>query len=148
MRLLQLTVTVRNIRTHTTTERSFSSSPVTMGRSPANVLLLDARSVSREHGVLTYSPNGLEFIDLDSSNGSFVDGDLAHPHAPFLLDRHSVVTIGPFQITARLELVPIPMQPPAARTRPRPLGAHEPRVIVPEQVAPRADSSAGAPPRL
>jgi hypothetical protein len=148
MRLLQLTVMVRNTRTATMTERSFSSSPVTIGRAPTNALLLDARSVSREHGVLAYSPNGLEFIDLDSSNGSFVDGDLAHPHAPFLLDRHSVVTIGPFQITARLELVPIPIEPPAARMRARPPAAHGPRAIVPEQVALRAASSAGAPPRL
>jgi pSer/pThr/pTyr-binding forkhead associated (FHA) protein len=148
MRLIQLKVMVRNTRTATMTERFFSSSPVTIGRAPTNALLLDARSVSREHGVLAYTPNGLEFVDLDSSNGSFVDGDLAHPHAPFLLDRHSVVTIGPFQITARLELVPIPMDPRPARRMPRPLAAHEPRVVVREQVAPRADSFGGAPPRL
>ena len=45
-----------------------------VGRGTANELVLADTRVSREHGVVTARQGGLVYTDLDSTNGSFVNG--------------------------------------------------------------------------
>ena len=86
MKLLQLTAIVRDAQTATMIAQSFTRSPVLVGRQYGNQLRLDARIVSRRHGAFLFSKDGLQYIDYDSANGSYVDGD---PHRAQPADRHS-----------------------------------------------------------
>lgn len=46
-----------------------------IGRLPHNDIVIDDLSVSREHAVLIFSENEYVVTDLDSSNGTFVNGN-------------------------------------------------------------------------
>lgn len=46
-----------------------------IGRLPHNDIVIDDLSVSREHAVLIFSENEYVITDLDSSNGTFVNGN-------------------------------------------------------------------------
>ena len=46
----------------------------TMGRSSGAELMVDAAMISRLHCRLTAGATGLEVVDLDSTNGTFVNG--------------------------------------------------------------------------
>ena len=105
MKLLQLTVIVRDLQTTTMVAQSFTRSPVLVGRQQGNHLRLDAGIVSRRHGAFLFSKDGLQYIDYNSANGSFLEGARIQPNAPVDLSRSSVVTIAPFQIVARMDLV-------------------------------------------
>lgn len=47
---------------------------VTLGRHPANVVQLDDREVSKEHAVIEQVGGAFRIKDLNSSNGTFVNG--------------------------------------------------------------------------
>jgi hypothetical protein len=105
MKLLQLTVIVRDVQTATMTAQSFTRSPVLVGRQFGNQLRLDARIVSRRHGALLFSKDGLQYIDYNSANGSYVDGIRIAANRPIDVRDSSVITIAPFQIVAHMDLV-------------------------------------------
>jgi pSer/pThr/pTyr-binding forkhead associated (FHA) protein len=62
-----------------------------LGREPGCDEVLDDPRVSRRHARLTQSPEGLTIEDLDSANGTFVNG--ARIHAPRPLEAGDRVTI-------------------------------------------------------
>jgi pSer/pThr/pTyr-binding forkhead associated (FHA) protein len=105
MKLLQLTVIVRDVQTATMTAQAFTRSPVLVGRQFGNQLRLDARIVSRRHGAFLFSKDGLEYIDYNSANGSYVDGIRVGANRPIDVRGTSVITIAPFQIVAHMDLV-------------------------------------------
>jgi len=105
MKRFQLTTIIRDLQTGTMTAQSFTRAPVFVGREYGNQLRLDARTVSRRHGVFLLAKDGLQYIDHASANGSYVDGVRVVPHRPTDIRKASVVTILPFQIVARLDLV-------------------------------------------
>jgi pSer/pThr/pTyr-binding forkhead associated (FHA) protein len=105
MKLLQLTIIVRDIETATMTAQSFTRAPVLVGRQFGNQLRLDARTVSRRHGAFLFSKDGVQYIDYASANGSYVDGARAEPNRPIDLRSSSVITVAPFQLVAHLNLV-------------------------------------------
>jgi hypothetical protein len=111
MRFLQLTAVVRDIRTATMVARPFFRSPVTVGRRDSNLLRLDASAVSRHHGAFLFSKHGLQYVDLFSANGSYVDGRRVDPDSAVDIRDSSVITIGPFQIIVHLDLVALPVPP-------------------------------------
>src|SRR5262245_12497773 len=80
MKILQLTVIVRDVQTATMAAQSFTRSPVLVGRQYGNQLRLDARIVSRRHGAFLFSKDGLQFIDYNSANGTFIDGVRIQPN--------------------------------------------------------------------
>jgi len=49
-----------------------------LGRDPAATLRLEEDSVSKQHARLTRHPDRFELEDLDSSNGTFVNGRRVH----------------------------------------------------------------------
>ena len=105
MKLLQLTVIVRDVQTSTMTAQAFTRSPVLVGRQFGNQLRLDARTVSRRHGAFLFSKDGLQYIDYRSANGSYVDGIRVDPNRAVDVRDSSVITIAPFQIVAHMDLV-------------------------------------------
>ncbi len=52
----------------------FARSPVRIGRSTANEVLLDDPFVSEWHGALNFDDRSLSFVDLGSTNGTVLDG--------------------------------------------------------------------------
>jgi len=105
MKLLQLTTIVRDVQTGTMTAQSFTHSPVRVGRQHGNPLRLDARIVSRRHGAFLFSKDGLQYIDYNAANGSYVDGVRVRPNVPIDLNDSALLTITPFQIVARVDLI-------------------------------------------
>ncbi|HEX9959839.1 MAG TPA: FHA domain-containing protein, partial [Pyrinomonadaceae bacterium] len=65
-------------RAATTMIKIADSRSVRVGRALDNDIVLDALSVSRYHALLTYESGGAQptIIDLDSSNGTFVNGEI------------------------------------------------------------------------
>jgi FHA domain len=105
MKILQLTVIVRDVQTATMTAHSFTRSPVLVGRQFGNQLRLDARIVSRRHGAFLFSKDGLQYIDYNSANGSYADGIRIAANRAIDVLGSSVITIAPFQIVAHIDLV-------------------------------------------
>lgn len=66
--------------------------PFRIGRHPTNDLVLEARSVSRFHAQVDWTPDGPVLRDLVSTNGSFVDGARALTPAP--IEVGAVLRIG------------------------------------------------------
>jgi pSer/pThr/pTyr-binding forkhead associated (FHA) protein len=105
MKLLQLTVIVRDVQTATMQAQSFTRSPVLVGRQFGNHLRLDARIVSRRHGAFLFSKDGLQYLDYNSANGTFIDGARVDPNQAIDVRDSSVITIAPFQLVAHVDLV-------------------------------------------
>src|SRR4051812_5063713 len=105
MKLLQLTTIVRDVQTATMVAQSFTRSPVLVGRQYGNQLRLDARIVSRRQGAFLFSKDGLQYIDYNSANGSYIDGARVAANIPTDIRSSSVITIVPFQIVAQVNLV-------------------------------------------
>ena len=152
MKILQLTTIVRDVQTATMHAQTFTRSPVLVGRQFGNQLRLDARMVSRRHGAFLFSKDGLQFIDYNSANGTFIDGIRVQPNVPFDLRASSIITIAPFQIVAHVDLVDsgrlandpnASTPPPVAVLRPPPITpeAHSWRAIMDDETAMRRASS-------
>ena len=56
-------------------------SVVTIGRDPGSTIALDSAAVSRQHARVQLGSSGWEFVDLDSTQGSFVNGLRVRTHA-------------------------------------------------------------------
>ncbi len=68
---------------------------VTVGRSPNCDLVIPHDSVSRTHCRIEISPKGVFLItDLDSSNGTYIDGDRLAPNTTASMLSVSQITIG------------------------------------------------------
>jgi pSer/pThr/pTyr-binding forkhead associated (FHA) protein len=86
----------------------------TLGRRPYNDIVVDNLAVSGEHAVLVQQPQGLELIDLNSTNGTYVNGKAI---VSTLLKPGDLIDIGRYQIRVTLDPVPDADPPPApART--------------------------------
>ncbi|NDJ61292.1 MAG: FHA domain-containing protein [Chloroflexi bacterium] len=67
---------------------------VSIGRSSGNTLELDTTTISRYHISITHADDGVYLTDLDSANGTFVDGARLRGNAPQLLYGGEEITIG------------------------------------------------------
>jgi len=105
MKILQLTTIVRDVQTASMAAQTFTRSPVLVGRQFGNQLRLDARIVSRRHGAFLFSKDGLQYVDYNSANGTFVDGVRVPPNLAVDIRDSSLITIAPFQIVAHIDLV-------------------------------------------
>lgn len=88
----------RNVR-HTF---SFARTPVRVGRSPLNDLPLDRSFVSHCHGVLHSDGNEVVFVDLGSTNGSFVGGVRLGKNSLTKLKEGASLQIGSLELHVRL----------------------------------------------
>ena len=67
---------------------------LTLGRHEENLVRLTQRNVSRKHAVLNQNEEGFGFEDLDSSNGSFLNGQKIE--APVSLKNGDTLQIGDY----------------------------------------------------
>ncbi len=72
---------------------------VNIGRDPDNRIHLPGNSVSRFHAILEPSGDGYAIRDLNSTNGTFVNGSPVR--LPVLLREGDVVRVGNYQLTMR-----------------------------------------------
>ena len=73
--------------------------PNVLGRDPAADILIDHSTVSRRHASITVTEQGATLEDLDSKNGTFVDG--ARLTAPVPLTHGATFTLGDARVTFR-----------------------------------------------
>lgn len=85
----------------------------TLGRRPYNDIVVDNLAVSGEHAVFVQKPEGLELIDLNSTNGTYINGKAI---VSALLKPDDVIEIGRYQI--RVTLDPVVPPPPAQSVGP------------------------------
>jgi pSer/pThr/pTyr-binding forkhead associated (FHA) protein len=87
-------------------------SSVTVGRSPNCDLVIPHDSVSRTHCKIEVNAKGVfQITDLDSSNGTYIDGDRLAPHTPASMLSVSQLTIG--RLAGELTNPPVPPAGPA-----------------------------------
>lgn len=70
-----ISITVFDAETGTTSEYSFTKSPVRIGRNPLNDLSLPFPFVSGWHAIVRFDDEAARFFDLGSTNGTLLDGD-------------------------------------------------------------------------
>ena len=83
----------------------------TLGRRPYNDIVVDNLAVSGEHAVFVQKPEGLELIDLNSTNGTYVNGRAV---VSILLKPDDLIEIGRYQIRVTLDSTPATPSPASA----------------------------------
>jgi predicted component of type VI protein secretion system len=72
--VIPLIVTVSEPETGATWEYVFEAGPVVVGRGEGVQLCLDRPFVSLQHGTFDFDDGGVTYMDLDSRNGTTIDG--------------------------------------------------------------------------
>lgn len=94
---------------HIVDEIDIGGEQLTIGRDASCDVVLDDRTVSRQHARLVAGPTGVVIEDLDSRNGTFVAGKRIHRHT---VSPGDAISIGNYRIT--FEGVPVPDGAPVA----------------------------------
>jgi hypothetical protein len=81
-------------------EVPIGAQPLVVGRAPGGDVVLPADEVSRVHCRLVPGEAGLTVVDLDSTNGTFLDGQRVT--APVMMLPHGKLRIGPYLLTCRV----------------------------------------------
>jgi predicted component of type VI protein secretion system len=100
---LHLVITVFDVRFLTAVEEVSTRFPVRVGRGSGNDVRLTAGTVSRDHGIFSLEPGSmLQYMDLGSTHGTYVDGIKIEPMELVSLRDSSTIEIGPYQLTFHL----------------------------------------------
>ena len=94
-------ITVFDSEIGSTTDYSFSSSPVRIGRNPLNDLTLPFPFVSGWHAVVRFDDDGAKFFDLGSTNGTLLNGRRVQAGEPVPCTAEVSVTIGKLELRIR-----------------------------------------------
>jgi ABC transport system ATP-binding/permease protein len=70
-----------------------------IGRSVQADIQFDASNLSRLHIEVTVDENGVQVVDLHSSNGSFLNGERLTPHQAYQIKAGDLLRIGSFEMT-------------------------------------------------
>jgi pSer/pThr/pTyr-binding forkhead associated (FHA) protein len=84
---------------------------IAVGRSSGNDIVLDTTSVSRYHISLTFRDNQMILEDLESVNGTYIDGERIRAHEPRLLRGGEEVMVGDIRVIYHPDEVEIPTRP-------------------------------------
>lgn len=87
MASIVVTYKTKVVKNHTIKPQS----TVTIGRHPENDIVVDNRLVSAYHAKIIQTQNGLQLIDLNSTNGTYVNNDQV---AEYQLAHQDWITIG------------------------------------------------------
>jgi pSer/pThr/pTyr-binding forkhead associated (FHA) protein len=74
---------------------------VRIGRAPANEIVLDDDSVSANHARMLYSDGGWKVIDLNSTNGTYVEGVRLAPEVLTPLSEGATMAFGGVKLVFR-----------------------------------------------
>jgi serine phosphatase RsbU (regulator of sigma subunit) len=75
-----------------------------LGRQADCTICLPAKAVSRQHAQIVHTPDGYQVEDLDSSNGTFVNGTRLTPHSRVLLSDNDNFEVGPYTFSLHATL--------------------------------------------
>jgi len=108
----------------------------TLGRRPYNDIVIDNLAVSGEHAVLTSTGNDVYIEDLNSTNGTYINGKAVKKQ---LLSNNDVVEIGKYRIKFLADEVEdyektMILRPGAFGTPKAPIGAPMPGAIGPATI--------------
>lgn len=84
-------------------EYGFARSPIRLGRSPLNDLPLEWPFVSHCHGIVHFDARHVEFVDLGSTNGTYLRGQRLARNRRTPLARGDAIEIGTLRLTVRIE---------------------------------------------
>jgi hypothetical protein len=87
-------------------EVAIGTEPLMVGRAPSGDVVLPADEVSRMHCRLVPGEAGLTVIDLQSTNGTFLDGQRVT--TPTVMLPNSELRVGPFAMTCRVDVTIAP----------------------------------------
>jgi cold shock CspA family protein len=115
-----------------------------VGRMEGADLPINDPSISRRHCTLAHdaAADAWRITDLDSAQGTTVDGARLGPHAPCALWRGARVQLGQL---ARVYVFDSPPPPPAAPTPPLPAPEPAPRPVRPAPAGPALGATSAAP---
>jgi len=116
-----------------------------LGRDPGCELVLAYPLVSRRHAQFTCTEAECEILDLESANGTSVNGIKLEPQVPASLQDGTVITIGPFEIQVEVAAIGEVggAQPPAVeepRTPKQPPEVERPEAKPESKALPQAPS--------
>src|ERR1043165_4958332 len=94
-----------------------------LGRNHDCPICLSGKQVSRQHAQILYKDNKCKLEDLNSSNGTFLNGQRLPPYEPTLLSEGDTFQIGPYLFAVKQTPAPPPLPEPV-----------EPNLIVRETV--------------
>ena len=80
-----LLVRVEDTRTHAWAIHAFHSSPLRIGRDPSNELSLSHPFLSEFHARVEFDDDGVRYVDLGSTNGTRLGGQLLANNVPIAL---------------------------------------------------------------
>jgi hypothetical protein len=83
---------------------------ISIGRSSGNTITLDTTTISRYHCSITHDGQHIHITDLDSVNGTFVDGVKLETNKPYSLDGGEEIQIGHLRMVYH-QLDEMPTQP-------------------------------------
>ncbi len=112
------------------TEYPLTRPVTTIGREGSDILLLQDDMVSRRHAKVEQRDDALVLVDLDSTNGTFVNG--ARLQAPHTLRSGDVVQIGGSSLTVHTEgekATRVMREPPPMAAPTTPPQAHQPAPV-------------------
>ena len=92
-----------------TVQRSgFTYSPVRIGRNQLNELQLEDTIVSQWHALVRFDEiqEQVTIMDLGSTNGTAFNGTLLQPHAPVVVGRGDILSLGPIRLNMTIANVP------------------------------------------
>jgi phage tail-like protein len=69
-----------------------------IGRVPGNQLVLEHQQVSRRHAQITCSVSEVQIVDLNSSNGTYLNAQKLTPGMAVAINPSDVIKIGPFTL--------------------------------------------------
>jgi predicted component of type VI protein secretion system len=92
--MLPLRVRVEDLDGKGSEAYAFLRSPVRVGRGDLNDLRLDRPYVSSWHGVIQFDDEGIRFIDLGSTNGTYLDGARLERNRPAAILGTSELVVG------------------------------------------------------
>lgn len=98
---LRVLVDDRQIGKHE--ERVFEKTPVRIGRNALNDLPLKSKFVSQWHSVVQFTPAAIEYLDLGSTNGTFLNGKRVTARAPIIVRENDELAIGNIHLSLRCE---------------------------------------------
>jgi phage tail-like protein len=72
--------------------------PTLIGRQPGVDLLLPGNLVSRQHAKIECEAERSQITDLESSNGTRLNGETLQPKVPMALENGALIEIGPYRL--------------------------------------------------
>jgi type VI secretion system protein len=108
-----IVINVFDAETGTTSEHTFTSSPVRIGRNPLNDLPLPFAFVSGWHAIVRFDDMTARFFDLGSTNGTLLDGRRVQAGESVNIVDTLAVTIGRLELRFGRESTSMGVEPSA-----------------------------------